>query len=297
MSWRTIVIENPAKISFKDNKIVISQDEEKLLPLEDIDSLVLDGRGICLTQNVIAKLSESGVNVVVCNDKHLPSAMLTSYSQASRGVKAASAQLNMPAATRKQLWRKNIVQKITNQAMVLEIFGHKSDDLLDLARSVRSGDVGNNESTAARLYFDRLLGDSTRREPMWYNSALNYGYAIVRGEIARNVASRGLIAMVGINHHSELNQYNLVDDLVEAFRPIVDKYILEKVAIYHVDDEQDEKLTHEDRHRIIDILNENGIIYNKEYSIKHMVEKVVESFVKSILDDNVDELILPAIKK
>lgn len=297
MAWRTIVVENPAKVSFRDNKIVISQDEDKLLPMEDIDSLVLDSYGICLTQNVITKLSEFGVNVVICNDKHLPSAMVTSYSQASRGVKVANAQLNMSVVAKKQLWRKNIIQKITNQAMVLEAFGYKSDDLLDLARSVRSGDVGHNESIAARLYFDRLLWDSTRREPMWYNSALNYGYAIVRGEIARNVASRGLIAMVGINHHSELNQYNLVDDLIEAFRPVVDKYILEKVAIYHVGDKQDEKLTRDDRHRIIDILNENGIICSKECSVKHMVGKVVESFVKSILYDNVDELVLPGVKK
>ena len=296
MGWRVIVIENPAKLGLKDNKLVIEQEEKVTIPLEDIDSLVIDGDGIILSKNIISACSDFGANVLICDDKHLPSSVIIPYSQASRGVKVARAQLNMPEATRKQLWRKNIMQKITNQADVLQKYGHEHKDLRELARTVRSGDVGNNESTAARLYFDRLLGDTTRRKPMWHNSALNYGYAIVRSAIARNVASRGLISMVGINHHSELNQYNLVDDLIESFRPIVDDYILSSVAIYHIG-EGDDRLSSNDRRLIIDILNKNDIICNKKFDVKFSIDKMVESFTRAILEDKVELLELPTILK
>ena len=294
MGWRVISIGKPARLSLKDNKLVIEQEEKVMIPLEDIDSLVIDGGGIVLSKNIITALSESGVNVLFCDDKHLPCSIITPYSQASRGTKAARAQLNMPQATKKQLWRKNIIQKITNQADVLKKFGYKYEDLRELARTVRSGDVGNNESTAARLYFDRLLGDATRRKPMWHNSALNYGYAIIRSSIAREVAARGLISMVGINHHSELNQYNLVDDLIESFRPIVDDYVLSVVAVRHVGD-MDSSLTAEDRRLIIDILNKDDIIYGKKFDVKFSVSKMVESFMRAIMENDIKLFELPKV--
>ena len=296
MGWRVILIENPARLCLKDNKLVIEQDKKAMVPLEDIDSLIIDGAGIVMSKNIVSACSDFGINVLICDDKHLPSSVIIPYSQASRGVKLAKAQLNMPEATRKQLWRKNIIQKITNQADVLEKFGYEHEDLRELARTVRSGDVSNNESTAARFYFNRLLGDATRRKPMWHNSALNYGYAIVRSAIARNVASRGFISMIGINHHSELNQYNLVDDLIESFRPIIDDYILSNIAVQHIGEEDDE-LAEEDRRFIIDILNKDDIICNKKFDVKFSIDRMVESFARSVLEDNVELFELPKILK
>lgn len=297
MGWRVVLIENPARLSLKDNKLIVEQEEKTPIPLEDIDSLVIDGGGIVMSKNIITALSENGVNVLMCDDKHLPCSIIIPYAQASRGAKVARAQLNMPKATQKQLWRKNIIQKISNQADVLQKFSLEHGDLRGLAKTVRSGDVSNNEAVAARLYFDRLLGDATRRKPMWHNSALNYGYAIVRSAIARAVASRGLISMVGINHHSELNQYNLVDDLIEAFRPIVDDYVLSIVAPHHICNDEDDGLSKEDRNLIVDILNKSDIICNKKFDVKHSIDKTVESFIRAVLEDNVELFELPRIIK
>ncbi|MDO5480906.1 MAG: type II CRISPR-associated endonuclease Cas1 [Candidatus Saccharibacteria bacterium] len=294
MGWRVIIIENPAKLSLKDNKLVIEQEEKVNIPLEDIDSLVIDASGIVLTKNIITALSEKDVNVLFCDEKHLPCSTILPYSQASRGAKLARAQLNMSEPNRKQLWRKNIIQKITNQADVLKKFGYEHEDLRKLANTVRSGDTGNNESTAARFYFSRLLGDATRRKPMWHNSALNYGYAIIRSSIAREVAARGFISMIGINHHSELNQFNLVDDLIECFRPIVDDYVLSEVALNHINN-ADSSLSSEDRRAIIDILNKNDIIYNKKFEIKLSISKMVESFAKAVLEEDTGLFELPKV--
>lgn len=297
MAWRIVTIENPAKLSLKDNKLVIRQASEVALPLEDIDSLIIDNREIVLTTNILAALAQFGVNTLVCDEKHLPSTIVLPHGQASRGSKNARNQLAMGEALRKQLWRKNIIQKIRNQSAVLckNGFNVEADKLDKLSSTVRSGDVGNNEAIAARIYFDTLLGDATRRKPMWHNSALNYGYAIVRGSIARAVVSRGLITEVGINHHSELNQYNLVDDLIECFRPLVDDYILAKVGPCHIGDAGDCNLSSNDRHIIIDVMNQYGIIIDKRYTIKHLTDMVVESFVNAISRDDVEALTLPSI--
>lgn len=297
MAWRVVVIENPARLSFKDNKLVIKQDTEVALPLEDIDSLVIDNCEIVLTANILAAISQFNVNTLICDEKHLPATIILPHGQASRGSKNARQQLAMGEALRKQLWRKNIIQKIKNQSTVLRKnnFSVEANKLDKLASTVRSGDAGNNESIAARLYFNTLLGDATRRKPMWHNSALNYGYAIVRSSLARAIAARGLITEIGINHHSELNQYNLVDDLIESFRPLVDNYILSKVACYHVGDENDSSLSKDDRHSIIDIMNQYGIMIDRRYTIKHLTEMVVESFMNAISKDDVEQFVLPLV--
>lgn len=299
MAWRVVAIENPAKLSFRDNKIVIQQEVEVALPLEDIDTLIIDNREVILTANILAALSEFGVNALICDERHLPATIILPHGQASRGAKNARMQLAMGEALKKQLWRKNIIKKISNQAEVLAIcgFDDASARLKELARTVRSGDVGNNEAVAARIYFDTLLGDVTRRKPMWYNSALNYAYAIVRGSLARAVVARGLITEIGFNHHSELNQYNLVDDLIESFRPLVDYYVVSKVAAGRTIDGIDVGLSREERHFLIDIMNEYGIMIDKRFTIKHLTDLVVENFIKAISMDDAGIFDLPSIDK
>ncbi len=297
MAWRIITIENPAKLSLKDNKLVIKQDAEVALPLEDIDSLIIDHREIIMTANILAALTNFKVSTLICDEKHLPATIILPHAQSSRGAKNARQQLGMGEALRKQLWRKNIIQKIKNQATVLKQ-NHFNDAVLKLehlASTVRSGDVSNNESQAARIYFNALLGDATRRQPMWYNSALNYGYAIVRSSLAQAIAARGLITEIGINHHSELNQYNLVDDLIESFRPLVDDYVLTKIASQHIDDEYDASLNKQDRHLLIDIMNQYGIMFDNKYTIKHLTDLVVESFLNAINQDDAELFELPSI--
>ena len=295
MAWRVIGISNPARLSVKDNQLVIAQDESVNLPIEDIDALILDSYGVTLTANLVTELSSSGTTVIVCDKKHLPSSVILPYSQHSRQAKVSRQQLAMGQALKKQLWRRIVVQKISNQADVLQQFNYDSEPLRKIAGEVRSGDIDNRESLAARIYFADLLDDATRRKPTWYNAALNYGYAMVRSHIARHIAARGLVASQGIFHRSELNSFNLADDLIEPYRAAVDEYILSHVAPFHVG-EDDANLTSKDRREIIDVLNYNISINDKKYSIKHAVERNVESFIQCIDQDSSDYLVLPKLK-
>ena len=294
MAWRVIGISNPARLSVKDHQLVIAQDEPVNLPIEDIDALVIDSYGVTTTANLITELSTSGTTVVICDEKHLPSSVILPYSQHSRQAKVSRQQLAMGQALKKQLWRAIIIQKILNQAAVLQKFDYNPEPLRKIASEVRSGDVDNRESLAARLYFADLLDDATRRKPLWHNAALNYGYAMVRSHIARHIAARGLVASQGLFHRSELNSFNLADDIIEPYRAAVDDYILSHIAPFHVG-EPDASLTKYDRQRIVDVLNSTVGIQGKKYTIKHAIEQTVDSFVQAIEQDSTSVLILPNI--
>ena len=294
MAWRVVAIENPARLSLRDNQLVIAQDVEATLPIEDLDTLVLDSYGITTTANLLTALATKNTTTVICDEKHLPASVILPYSQHSRQAKVSRQQLAMSQPLKKQLWQRIVEQKITNQADVLQAVGLDDTPLRAYASDVKSGDTSNRESLAARVYFDQLLDDATRRKPIWHNAALNYGYAMVRSHIARHIAARGLVASQGIFHHNELNSFNLADDLIEPYRAAVDLYILEKVAPLRVGD-HDASLTKHDRQLIIDILNYYVIIDGKKFTIKHAIERTVESFIECIEVKEVCKLLLPKI--
>ena len=294
MAWRVVAIENPARLSLRDNQLVIAQETEATLPIEDIDALILDSYGMTATTNLLTALAAKGTTTVICDGKHLPASVLLPYSQHSRQAKVSRQQLAMSQPLKKQLWQRVVEQKIVNQADVLRMVGLDDTSIRKHASDVKSGDTSNRESIAARIYFDQLLDDATRRKPIWHNAALNYGYAMVRSHIARHIAARGLVASQGIFHHNELNSFNLADDLIEPYRAAVDLYILENVAPLHIGD-RDANLTKHDRQLIIDILNYHVIMSDKKFMIKHAVERTVESFIECIEVKEARKLLLPKI--
>lgn len=294
MSWRIVAINNPARLRCISNQLVISQEENYSIPLEDLDAVIIDGHGITITANTITKLTTVSTSVVVCDDKHMPSAVVLPYSQHSRQAKVSREQIGCKIPLKKQLWHKIIKAKIENQAACLDFFEYDSTRLVSLAKEVKSGDSTNRESLAARIYFAKLLENTTRRMPLWHNAALNYGYAMVRSHIARHVAARGLISSIGIFHKSELNGFNLVDDIIEAYRPVVDKFILSSVVRSHLDG-CDASLTLLERKQIIDILNYDVTMKNKRFPIKYAVEMTVDSFADCVSKNDPELILLPKL--
>lgn len=297
MAWRSVYIGNSAKLSLADSKLVIRQDQEVRIPLEDIDTLILDNYAVTTTLNLLSELASNNIATIVCDKHHLPCGELLPLSQHSRQAKISKQQIEMSPTLRKQLWRRIVIQKIANQATALRYFdcNDAASQLDALSRQVKSGDTDNRESIAARIYFAQLLDDSTRRKPMWYNSALNYCYAIVRSIVARSIAARGLIPSQGLFHHSELNSFNLADDLIEPFRAACDIHVLDTVYTRHIGDERDANLTMDDRHAILDIINKCVIINNKKFEVRRAVEIVVDSLIDAIERDNTELLSLPQI--
>lgn len=232
MEFRSIFISNPAQLSVRKGQLIIRQDEEVSIPMEDISSILLESKAVSITAAALQELTEYGVTVYLCDAVHLPAAVVLPMNRHSRQLKLLKGQIAMSKPTQKRIWQAVVTAKIANQAACLTLLGHpEGNELRFLATQVRSGDPDNLEATAAARYFPILFGPGfTRGEECRVNAALNYGYAILRGAVARNLVMRGLEPCLGIFHHSELNQFNLADDLMEPYRPLADLFVASQVS-------------------------------------------------------------------
>lgn len=298
MGWRVVSIENPAHLSLDRGSLVVKRDEIAKLPIEDIDVLVIDNYAVTMSANLLGELATNNVAIIICDSHHTPCSITEPLSQHSRQAKVSQMQINMSQPLRKNLWQIVVKQKIINQAAVLSKFGYSetAGKLIKLVTEVRSGDTTNRESIAARLYFADLFDDATRRRPTWYNSALNYTYAVIRSVVARSIAARGLVPSLGLFHHSELNSFNLADDLIEPYRAFADDYVLSIIATRHIGDTTDVSLSRDDRRLAIDILNNYVTIKNKRFAVRDAIDITVESLVQAIGESTPAKLELPRFK-
>ena len=194
----------------------------------------------------------------------------------------------MPKPLQKQLWQSIVKRKIENQATCVEFTSNEPvDDLYSLAKSVSSDDAKNLEAVAANLYFKKIFGkDFVRRDDSFINLALNYGYSIVRGLIARTLTVYGFEPSIGVHHASELNNFNLADDIIEPFRPIVDMIVFNFIG--------QEKLTPQIKKQLFALVNQDVEINGQIYALSYAVELVVQS-LKNCLMSGKCELLLPKI--
>ena len=130
-------------------------------------------------------------------------------------------------ALKKRLWQQITQAKILAQAATLTAVGAEAGGFRLLARKVRSGDPDNVEAEAARRDWTLLFGAGFRRDHDGdgINGLLNYGYAILRAATARAVMAAGLHPSLGLMHSNRGNAMVLVDDLMEPFRPTVDREV------------------------------------------------------------------------
>ena len=281
MEFRAVFIANPAQLSVRREQLVIRQIQEVTIPMEDITSLLVESQAVTISSAALQKLASYGVTVYLCDEKHLPGAVLLPINRHSRQLKVLKGQIAMTKPMQKRLWQSVVMTKIRNQAKCLELLDRPgSGDLLELARSVRSGDPDNCEASAAAQYFPTLFGQGfTRDTNCLSNAALNYGYAILRGAVARNLAVHGIEPCLGIFHHSELNQFNLADDLMEPYRPLIDLYVASSVK------DKAEDLTPKMKQSLFNLTNyivrQNG----KRYRMISAVGRMAESFARVLAQD------------
>lgn len=226
-----MIISNPARLSLRRGRLVVQQEEEAEIPLEDIAAVIVESERTVITAALLCGLAERGVPLFTCGVGHLPCGVFLPYQSHSRFLRVLKRQMEQTLPFRKNCWKAVVKQKIKNQALCLDMLGKRGgDELRALAAEVKSGDPDNRESAAARLYFDSYMPDTTRQEDNAVNAALNYGYAVMRGAVARSLTSYGFLCAAGIHHRNELNAFNLADDFMETLRPAVDLWVARNVA-------------------------------------------------------------------
>lgn len=284
MNWRTVLVTNPAHLSVDRNRMMVAlKDSEPVpIPLDDIASLIIENPFITLTSALLSRLIQNGAAIFCCDSSHMPSGVMLPFHQHSRFTETARLQKVWSEPFKKRVWQKLVKAKITNQADVLRQFG-KSEALRlqGMAEHVQSGDGGNLEGAAAMIYFNVLFEDFTRDSLCVQNSALNYGYAIFRGAVARALVGCGFLPAFGVGHDSGLNAFNLADDLIEPLRPIVDAYVRERFGEIPSKDGDLAYLSVEDKSDFVGLLETYCGLGGEEVKIPYACERMAESLKRA----------------
>lgn len=239
MIKRTLYFGNGAYLSLKDGQLVIDIPQAKeqvvkdmvrrTIPVEDIGVVVLDNRQITITHGLMDALLAANAAVITCDSRSMPSGLMLPLCGNSVQNERFREQLNASLPLQKQLWQQTVQTKIKNQASVLKMC--RSGEIRNMLRwvnEVRSDDADNLEARAAAYYWPNMFTNFKRdRDGDAPNNMLNYGYAILRAIVARALVASGLLPTLGIHHHNRYNAYCLADDIMEPYRPFVDKLVVE----------------------------------------------------------------------
>lgn len=251
--------------------------------LDDIDIIIVENQQTTITSALLSNLALSNISVVFVDDKHNPSAISIGLYKNSRTTKIQRSQINIRKPRLNRLWQTVIYRKILNQADTLNTV--KDDDYLySLLKKITSGDKNNIEAVGASYYFKELFGKEFCRKNIDDNRniALNYGYSIIRSSIARYIISYGLNPSFGIWHSSELNAFNLADDLIEPFRPIVDRYVLNNIS-------KDNPLSSKNRQELVGLLYSKVITnQNQQTLVNEAMKNIVASYQSFCLNKRED---------
>ncbi len=281
MIKRSIYIGSPSYLKLHQNQLVIQDPESKQqkgrIPIENIGLLMLDHVQITLSTQVIIKLQGIKAAIITCDAHHLPFSIalpLYGHTEHSERIKH---QLTASEPLKKQLWKQTIIQKIKNQQATLQLFNKPFSQMDTYWQNIQSGDITNMEGKAAQYYWKHLFENFTRdRFGDAANPMLNFGYAVLRSIIARALVSSGLLPVLGIFHRNKYNPYCLADDIMEPYRPYVDKMVCNFLNNHPVP----ETLTKDVKAYLLQIATQDVWINNKQRPLLIAVSTTTASLYK-----------------
>lgn len=231
MGWRTIVVNQHSKLSYKNNHLIYKDSSRtEMIHLSEIDILLLETTDIVLSTMLIKRLSDENILVIFCDDKRLPVAKLMPYYGKHDSSLQFSKQIEWTVQVKGVVWTEIISQKIFNQAVFLYETGldKKSESLTRLYEELQIFDPTNREGHAARIYFNALFGNDFNREKSNdINAGLDYGYSLLLSMFAREIVATGCVTQLGLKHSNQFNPFNFASDIMEPFRPIIDRIVYE----------------------------------------------------------------------
>ena len=294
MVWRSVVISRPARLKREHFALVVEQEQSARVPFEDIAVIVLNHREITLTHPVLSACADYGIGLYSTGDNHQPNGIFMPFLQHSRATRMQRLQLGLDKPSAKRAWARIVQAKIGNQARCMELLGVAgAERLQSYARRVRSGDGGNLEAQASAYYFPQVFGRSFHRsQDAWVNAALDYGYAVLRGACARALVAHGMLPSIGLFHSGEQNAFNLADDLIEPYRPIVDLHVAQQTSRLN-----DTELQPADKLALISLLNVDVDMPRGQMSVLASIEQAAESLARLYDGGGEQALELPGLIK
>ncbi|MBE2908621.1 MULTISPECIES: type II CRISPR-associated endonuclease Cas1 [Anoxybacillus] len=290
MGWRHVMIRKPSKLSIRYNQLVIEQEDTVSIPLEDLCSIIIEEHAVTITAATLSKMAECNIALFTCDQKRLPNGLLNTFQKHSRQLSVLQMQYTYTKPFKKRIWQQIVTQKLTNQGKCLEFLSKDgADDLYRISKTVDSGDTNNREAYGAKKYFRYLFGEGfNRRNDNTINIALNYGYAIMRGIVARSLVNYGFFPCIGIYHDNELNKFNLADDFMEVLRPLVDLHVAQHI-------QEDDEFSSSIRADLYNLVNADILMDKEKLTVTNAVEEMVKSFVTASRNEKPSFLKLPEL--
>jgi CRISPR-associated endonuclease Cas1 subtype II len=273
MTWRTVVVSHSAKLDYQLGFLVVRSTETKKIHIGEIHTLIVETTSVSITAALMCELMKKKVKVIFCDEKRNPNSELVSYYGAHDTSLKVRTQITWEEDIKKAAWTEIVSEKIRKQAKVLLDLGKsEAQMLLGYVSEMEFADATNREGHAAKVYFNALFGmDFTRTAETSINAALNYGYGIILSTFNREIALNGYITQLGLFHDNMYNQFNLASDIMEPFRPLVDRLVLEL---------KPQKFEHEEKLQVLSLLEQ-------EVEIAGRTEKLanaIKIYTRSIFD-------------
>ena len=229
MSWRIVVVTGVAKLDLKMGFLVVRKESTTKIHISEIHTLIIDSAAVSLTTALLNELTKRKVKVIFCDESHNPASELIPYYGSHDSSLKIKMQMGWSPTMKELVWTEIIGEKIRKQEQVLTDFKHSNEAamLRGYLCELQTGDLTNREGHAAKVYFNALFGmDFTRSEENVTNAALNYGYSLLLSSFNREICANGYLTQLGLFHDNRFNPFNLASDLMEPFRPLVDRRVL-----------------------------------------------------------------------
>lgn len=285
MGFRVVYIEEAISVRlYLDNVKIIKANKELTIPLSDIHTLIIDNTEINITIPLMNKCAEYNINLIFCSLEHLPQSSVIPFTGNYQHSLVLRKQMNWSDDLKKGLQKLIIQNKISNQIDLLKKLNKSQsvcETLYRFQSEVVDGDELNREGLAAKMYFRELFGPNFKRfNEDIINFGLNYGYAILRSQISKTIVAKGLEPCLGIFHRGAENPFNLSDDIIEVFRPLIDNYVYVNMrnAIIFKRDHRLELI--QETVKEVYIMNKKQTLFN---AISIFVDHIIDVFEKEDL--------------
>lgn len=285
MSWRTVVITKSAKLDYQMGYMVVrSSSETNQIYLRDIRMLLIESTAVSITTAILSEMMHQKIKVVFCDEKRNPSSELLPYYGAHDCSGKLRTQMTWSDEIKKEVWTEIVTEKIRNQAKHLKSLNlEEAEVLMSYLEEIQLGDETNREGHAAKVYFNALFGNGfTRTLDCYENAALNYGYSILLSSFTREIVSNGYLTQIGLFHDSQDNPFNLASDLMEPFRPLVDRVVRNMEL---------KKFDHEEKMQLVDLQNHLVRINNRDEYVSNAIQIYCRSVFAAINHHDISEII------
>ena len=285
MSWRIVVISKRAKLDYQLGYLVVRNEEVTKIHLSEISTILIESTAATVTTSLLAELTKKKIKVIFCDEKRNPSAEMMPYYGSHPSSELVGyygshdtsnkirKQIQWSRHSKEAIWTEIVTEKIRKQKELLKNMGKEEAGLLEsYLQEIGWNDETNREGHAAKVYFNALFGMTfTRTADCPENAALNYGYSILLSAFAREIVASGYITQLGLFHDNMFNQFNLASDLMEPFRVLIDREVIQM---------QRKEFTHEEKIQLVNVLNNEVMIDGKT----QYVNNAIKIYCKSVFD-------------